>query len=70
MIAAYLQDPAFEAAIARVTSQPHRTWVSEHEIRPIDRHSSQGRCFVAQFVRPACGCRGGAIRQTRRYLLS
>ena len=45
MIAAYLQDPAFEAAIARVTSQPHRTWVSEQEIRPIGSPFPAGAAF-------------------------
>jgi len=45
MIAAYLQDPAFEAAIARVTSQPHRTWVSEQEIRPVGSPFPAGAVF-------------------------
>jgi len=45
MIAAYLQDPAFEAAIARVTSQPHRTWVSEQEIRPVGSPFPAGPAF-------------------------
>lgn len=45
MVAAYLQDPAFEAAIARVTSQPHRTWVSEREIRPIGSPFPAGSAF-------------------------
>lgn len=45
MIAAYLQDPALEAAIARVTSQPHRTWVSEQEIRPIGSPFPAGAAF-------------------------
>lgn len=45
MIAAYLQDPAFEAAIARITSQPHRTWVSEQEIRPIGSPFPAGAAF-------------------------
>jgi hypothetical protein len=45
MIAAYLQDPAFEAAIARVTSQPHRTWVFEQEIRPIGSPFPAGAAF-------------------------
>ncbi|BBZ10543.1 DUF2357 domain-containing protein [Mycobacterium branderi] len=45
MIASYLQDPAFEAAIARVTSQPHRTWVSEQEIRPIGSPFPAGAAF-------------------------
>lgn len=45
MIAAYLQDPAFEAAIARVTSQPHRTWISEQEIRPIGSPFPAGAAF-------------------------
>ncbi|MGX9789750.1 DUF2357 domain-containing protein [Mycobacterium sp. MMS18-G62] len=45
MIAAYLQDPAFEAAIARVTSQPHRTWVSEQQIRPIGSPFPAGAAF-------------------------
>jgi hypothetical protein len=45
MIAAYLQDPVFEAAIARVTSQPHRTWVSEQEIRPIGSPFPAGAAF-------------------------
>jgi hypothetical protein len=45
MIAAYLQDRAFEAAIARVTSQPHRTWVFEQEIRPIGSPFPAGTSF-------------------------
>ncbi|ORB33369.1 hypothetical protein BST41_33285, partial [Mycolicibacterium porcinum] len=45
IIAAYLQDPAFEAAIARVTSQPHRTWISEQEIRPIGSPFPAGAAF-------------------------
>ncbi|WP_082459916.1 MULTISPECIES: DUF2357 domain-containing protein [unclassified Mycobacterium] len=45
MIAAHLQDPAFEAAIARITSQPHRTWVSEHEVRPIGSPFPAGAAF-------------------------
>ena len=45
MIAAYLQDPAFEATIARVTSQPHRTWVAEQEIRPIGSPFPAGSAF-------------------------
>lgn len=45
MIAAYLQDPTFEAAIARITSQPHRTWVSEQEIRPIGSPFPAGAAF-------------------------
>lgn len=45
MIAAYLQDPLFEAAIARVTSQPHRTWVSEEEIRPLGSPFPAGAAF-------------------------
>src|SRR4051812_10579319 len=45
MIAAYLQDPAFEVAIARVTSQPHRTWVSEQEVRPIGSPFPAGSAF-------------------------
>jgi hypothetical protein len=45
MIAAYLQDPAFDAAIARVTSQPHRTWVSEQEIRPLGSPFPAGAAF-------------------------
>jgi hypothetical protein len=45
MIAAYLQDPAFEAAIARVTSQPHRTWLSEEEIRPVGSPFPRGAAF-------------------------
>ncbi|KDF00658.1 hypothetical protein Y900_017340 [Mycolicibacterium aromaticivorans JS19b1 = JCM 16368] len=45
MIAAYLQDPAFEAAIARVTTQPHRTWVAEREIRPIGAPFPAGSAF-------------------------
>lgn len=45
MIAAYLQDPAFEAAIARITSQPHRTWVSAKEIRPIGSPFPAGSAF-------------------------
>src|ERR1700712_5405757 len=45
MIAAYLQDPSFEAAIARVTSQPHRTWVPEQEIRPIGSPFPAGFAF-------------------------
>ncbi|WP_156623268.1 DUF2357 domain-containing protein, partial [Mycobacterium sp. 1164966.3] len=50
MIAAYLQDPAFEAAIARVASQPHRTWVAEQEIRPIGSPFPAG----ANFRRAVC----------------
>lgn len=45
MIAAYLQDPAFEAALARVTSQPHRTWVAEQEIRPNGSPFPAGAAF-------------------------
>jgi hypothetical protein len=45
MIAAYLQDPSFEAAIARITSQPHRTWVAEQEIRPIGSPFPAGSAF-------------------------
>lgn len=45
MIAAYLRDPAFEAAIARVTSQPHRTWVSQQEIRPLGSPFPAGAAF-------------------------
>lgn len=45
MIAAYLRDPSFEAAIARVTSQPHRTWVAEQEIRPIGSSFPAGGAF-------------------------
>lgn len=45
MIAAYLQDPAFEAAIVRVTSQPHRTWVAEQEIRPVGSPFPAGGAF-------------------------
>lgn len=45
MIAAYLQDPALDAAIARVTAQPHRTWVSEQEIRPIGSPFPAGSAF-------------------------
>lgn len=45
MIAAYLRDPAVEAAIARVTSQPHRTWVSEQEIRPTGSPFPAGAAF-------------------------
>lgn len=45
MIAAYLQDPVFEAAIARVTTQPHHTWVAEREIRPIGAPFPAGSAF-------------------------
>lgn len=45
MIAAYLQDPAFKAAVARVTSQPHRIWVPEQEIRPIGSPFPAGTAF-------------------------
>ncbi|MGE2832703.1 DUF2357 domain-containing protein [Mycobacterium sp. SMC-4] len=45
MIAAYLKDPTFEAAIARVTSQPHRTWVTEREPRPIGSPFPAGTAF-------------------------
>ena len=45
MIAAYLQDPVFETAVARVTSQPHRTWVSKQEIRPIGSPFPAGSAF-------------------------
>ena len=52
VIAAYLQDPAFEAAIARVTSQPHRTWVSEQRIPSIWATVSSGGRFSSRSVRP------------------
>ncbi|CAN5644006.1 hypothetical protein BH11ACT6_BH11ACT6_16330 [soil metagenome] len=45
MIAAYLQDRLFEAAIARVTSQPHRTWMAEQEIRPLGSSFPAGAAF-------------------------
>ncbi|WP_082968905.1 DUF2357 domain-containing protein [Mycobacterium sp. E2699] len=45
MIAAYLRDPTVEAAIARVTSHPHRTWVSEQEIRPVGSPFPAGAAF-------------------------
>ena len=45
MIAAHLQDPAFDAAIARVTSQPHQIWVTEHEIRPLGSPFPAGSAF-------------------------
>lgn len=45
MIAAYLQDPAFEVAIAHVISQPHHTWVSDQEIRPIGSPFPAGATF-------------------------
>ena len=45
MIAAYLQDRALDAAIAHVTSQPHRTWVSEQEIRPLGSPFPAGAAF-------------------------
>ena len=45
MIAAYLQDPVFEAAIAYVTSQPHRTWVAEQETRPVGSPYPAGSAF-------------------------
>ncbi|MCA4727108.1 DUF2357 domain-containing protein [Mycolicibacterium fortuitum] len=45
MIAAYLQDPAFEVAIARVMSQPHSTWVLEQESRPIGAPFPAGAAF-------------------------
>jgi hypothetical protein len=45
MIAAYLQDPAFEAAVARITSQPHRTWNLEHETRPVGSPFPAGTAF-------------------------
>ncbi|MCP3811310.1 restriction endonuclease-like protein [Mycobacteriaceae bacterium Msp059] len=45
IISAYLQDPAFEAAIARVLSQPHRSWISEQEIRPIGSPFPAGAAF-------------------------
>jgi hypothetical protein len=45
MIAAYLQDPAFEAAIARVISQPHQTWVFEQEVRPVGSPFPAGTAF-------------------------
>ncbi len=51
MIAAYLQDPAFEAAIARVTTQPHRTWVAEREIRPIGAPFPAGGSAFRRAVR-------------------
>lgn len=52
MIAGYLQDPAFEAAIARVTSQPHRTWVSEQEERPIGSPFPAGAAFRRAICAP------------------
>lgn len=52
MIAAYLQNPAFEAAIARVTSQPHRTWVSEQEIRPVGSPFPAGSAFRCAVCAP------------------
>lgn len=45
MIAAYLRDPAVEAAVARVISQPHRTWVSDQEIRPTGSPFPAGAAF-------------------------
>ncbi|OBI37121.1 DUF2357 domain-containing protein [Mycobacterium colombiense] len=45
MIAAYLRDPAVQAAIARVTLQPHRTWVSKQEIRPTGSPFPAGAAF-------------------------
>ena len=52
MIAAYLQDPAFEAAIARVTSQPHHTWISEQEIRPVGSSFPSGSGFRRAALAP------------------
>ena len=52
MIAAYLQDPAFEAAIARVTSQPHRTWLSEQENRPVGSPFPSGAAFRRAILAP------------------
>lgn len=45
LIAAYLQNPMFEAAIAQVTSQPHRTWVSDNEERPVGAPFPSGTNF-------------------------
>lgn len=45
MIASYLQDPAFEAAIARILSQPHRIWISEQEVRPLGSPFPAGAAF-------------------------
>ncbi|MDG4663701.1 DUF2357 domain-containing protein [Mycobacterium sp. 236(2023)] len=45
MIAAYLQDPEFESAMGRITSQPHRIWVSETEVRPIGSPFPAGAAF-------------------------
>ncbi|CRZ16242.1 DUF2357 domain-containing protein [Mycolicibacterium neworleansense] len=45
VIAAYLQGAACEAAIARITSEPHRTWVSEQEVRPIGSPFPAGSAF-------------------------
>ena len=52
MIAAYLQDPAFEAAIARVTSQPHHTWICEQEIRPVGSSFPSGSGFRRAVLAP------------------
>jgi hypothetical protein len=52
MIAAYVQDPAFEAAIARVTSQPHRTWLSEQEMRPVGSPFPSGAAFRSAIRAP------------------
>ncbi|WP_094289439.1 DUF2357 domain-containing protein [Mycobacterium lehmannii] len=52
LIAAYLQDPTFEAAVARVTAQPHRTWVSEREIRPIGSPFPAGAAFRRAICAP------------------
>ncbi|MDH6245193.1 DUF2357 domain-containing protein [Mycobacterium sp. OTB74] len=63
MIAAYLQDPAFEAAIARVTAQPHRTWVSEQEICPIGSPFPAGAAFRRAVCAPGprVPWRGGPV---------
>lgn len=45
LIAAYLQDPPFEAAVARVTAQPHRTWLTELETRPVGSPFPSGSAF-------------------------
>ena len=67
MIAAYLQDPAFEAAIARVTSQPHRTWVSEQEIRPIGSPFPAGAAFRRAVCAPGRRVPWGWFGHTRFF---
>lgn len=50
MIAAYLQDPSFEAALARVTSQPYRTWAVQQETRALGSPFPAGPAFRRAIV--------------------